>query len=239
MEIKIVKRIPGRSFKPGETVSISRQRGHKYIADGYAVEPGDYDAGTVAFNDSWHPAEPPKLTGELQPPRYICDCGFVAKSPWGLERHKKSHNEPLKLNLGCGGDIKEGFINVDCRPLKGVDVVADVSDLPEFENVGHILAQDIIEHFPQAETEGIIKRWLDILPEGGTLEIRCPDVIHASRVLSERGFIEMLYGSQDYPENFHRAGFTLATMTELLEGLGVEVEGENRRDGNLWVKATK
>ena len=34
-----------------------------------------------------------------------------------------------KLNLGCGKDIREGFTNVDIRPLPGVDIVADVRDV--------------------------------------------------------------------------------------------------------------
>jgi hypothetical protein len=32
----------------------------------------------------------------------------------------------MKLNLGCGRDIKQGFVNLDYMPLPGVDVVADL-----------------------------------------------------------------------------------------------------------------
>jgi hypothetical protein len=36
----------------------------------------------------------------------------------------------VKLNLGCGPDIREGYINIDVRELPGVDVCMDISDYP-------------------------------------------------------------------------------------------------------------
>jgi len=40
-----------------------------------------------------------------------------------------------KLNLGCGKDIKKGYINLDRVPLKGVDVIHNLEKVPfPFEN---------------------------------------------------------------------------------------------------------
>jgi hypothetical protein len=36
---------------------------------------------------------------------------------------------PYKLNVGCGRNIKEGWINLDSAPLPGVDLVCDLEDL--------------------------------------------------------------------------------------------------------------
>ena len=35
----------------------------------------------------------------------------------------------LKLNLGCGKDIKKGFVNIDFKEIDGVDIdiVTDLS----------------------------------------------------------------------------------------------------------------
>ena len=38
----------------------------------------------------------------------------------------ESQPEPLCLNLGCGRDIKPGFVNIDARGHPGVDVIADL-----------------------------------------------------------------------------------------------------------------
>jgi SAM-dependent methyltransferase len=58
----------------------------------------------------------------------------------------------MKLNLGCGRDIKQGFVNLDYMPLPGVDVVADLercadTKLPFEDNTfNDILASHLIEH---------------------------------------------------------------------------------------------
>ncbi len=36
----------------------------------------------------------------------------------------------MKLNLGCGLDIKEGFVNLDVRDIKGVDCIHDLDIFP-------------------------------------------------------------------------------------------------------------
>jgi SAM-dependent methyltransferase len=57
-----------------------------------------------------------------------------------------------KLNLGCGRDIREGWVNLDCVQLPGVDVVADLDDcantpLPfEDDTFDAIVASHLIEH---------------------------------------------------------------------------------------------
>lgn len=58
---------------------------------------------------------------------------------------------PLRLNLGCGADIRPGWVNLDNRPLPGVDVVHNILHLPwpfpdaHFEEVH---AKDVFEHVP-------------------------------------------------------------------------------------------
>ncbi|MFH1802088.1 MAG: methyltransferase domain-containing protein [archaeon] len=54
-----------------------------------------------------------------------------------------------KLNLGCGIDIRKGFINIDFEDIKGVDIVFDLNNVPypfkdnQFE---HIIMKNILEH---------------------------------------------------------------------------------------------
>lgn len=79
-----------------------------------------------------------------------------------------------KLNVGCGVDIRQGWINLDSANVSGVDIVHDIQKLPlpfrdgEFE---HILAQDVLEH---VEYIPVLKDLWRILKPGGTLSIRVP-----------------------------------------------------------------
>lgn len=79
-----------------------------------------------------------------------------------------------KLNLGCGNDIRTGWINLDISPLEGVDVVHDITQLPlpfDDDTFEFILCQDILEHL---EYIPLLKELHRILKKGGIVEIRVP-----------------------------------------------------------------
>jgi SAM-dependent methyltransferase len=81
---------------------------------------------------------------------------------------------PNKLNLGCGLDIKNGWINVDRVALPGVDVVHDLELLPlpfPDDHFEYILCQDVLEHLDFVNVLRDVRR---ILKTGGTVHIRVP-----------------------------------------------------------------
>ena len=57
-----------------------------------------------------------------------------------------------RLHLGCGTDIRQGWINLDARELPGVDVVADLDrcrDTPlpfPSDSIDEFLASHVLEH---------------------------------------------------------------------------------------------
>ena len=56
-----------------------------------------------------------------------------------------------KLHLGCGHNIKSGWINHDLIDLPGVDVVFDLNKYPwpiEDNSIDEIWAKDVLEHLP-------------------------------------------------------------------------------------------
>ena len=58
--------------------------------------------------------------------------------------------EGLRLNLGCGHDYKEDFINIDSSGAK-CDVFCDLVKEPlpfEDESIDYILASHLLEHLP-------------------------------------------------------------------------------------------
>ncbi len=84
------------------------------------------------------------------------------------------HMAPKKLNLGCGSDIREGWVNLDSASLPEVDGVHNIEKLPlpfADNSFDEIRCQDILEH---VEYIPILKDLHRILAPGGTLSVRVP-----------------------------------------------------------------
>src|SRR4030042_1805474 len=78
----------------------------------------------------------------------------------------------IKLNLGCGFEKKEGFINVD---LVDADVIADLNnswDFIESGSVDYVLASNIFEHL--TDKIKTMNELYKILKPGGQAEIYVP-----------------------------------------------------------------
>ncbi len=80
-----------------------------------------------------------------------------------------------KLNLGCGKDIKAGYINLDCIKLPGVDVVHDLNKFPwpfndnEFEE---IYCAQILEHL--SDLIKVVEELWRISKKGAILRLSVP-----------------------------------------------------------------
>ena len=126
-----------------------------------------------------------------------------------------------RLNIGCGKDTRAGYTNIDIRKLGNVDTVQDIW-LLKFEpnSIEEILANDIIEHFPQSQVQILLSRFNQWLIPGGKLLIRVPNMVTLAQSLVKEdrseACIQRIYGGQQYPENFHKSGFTKNMMKGLL-----------------------
>jgi ubiquinone/menaquinone biosynthesis C-methylase UbiE len=90
---------------------------------------------------------------------------------------------PKKLNLGCGYDIRNGYINLDRFDFPGVDIVYDLEKLPlpfDDEEVVEIICRDILEHLEYIQ---IMKEFYRILAFGGKLKIRVPHFTSANNYI--------------------------------------------------------
>src|SRR6478672_11115968 len=61
---------------------------------------------------------------------------------------------PRRLNLGCGFDYREGFLNIDLNDFHKPDLVADVRNLHSLPSdfYEELVANDVLEHLERAET---------------------------------------------------------------------------------------
>jgi SAM-dependent methyltransferase len=82
----------------------------------------------------------------------------------------------VRLNLGCGRDIRDGWVNIDSAALPGVDHVVDFDDKPVLpfadDSAAASEGSHVIEHL-QAPLPFMQELWRVTEP-GGQAVFRCP-----------------------------------------------------------------
>jgi len=82
----------------------------------------------------------------------------------------------MRLQLGSGNQIFENYINVDYKRLYGVDVQADIRQLPFKDNsIELIETYHTFEHIPRQEIASTLSDWFRVLKLDGELIIEIPD----------------------------------------------------------------
>lgn len=88
-----------------------------------------------------------------------------------------SLSKSVRLNLGCGSDVRPGYVNVDkflCAP--GV-VIADLPNLPFLSDYAdEVLLSHVLEHFGYADGEDLCREILRVLKPKGVATIEVPDI---------------------------------------------------------------
>lgn len=148
--------------------------------------------------------------------------------------------DALKLNLGCGDKILEGYINVDisfARLGNRPNVICDLRNLSVFKSdaIDEILSVHVIEHFWRWEVDDILREWIRVLKPGGILILECPNLISACQdFLSNpsaavgtgvegQKSMWVFYGDPKWrdPLMVHRWGYTPESLGLLLMQLGL------------------
>lgn len=156
----------------------------------------------------------------------------------------------MKVNLGCGSEILEGWVNVDVRQLPGVDVVCDLKDLSQFkdESWDACRMSHVIEHFTEAEAVSVLGQVFCKLKKGGRLEVYCPDAMtiawyYVHEELPIKEFSRLLFGNQAYPEELHKMAIDVGRLDDLVKNAGFEIVSNNPRPNaypyDLGVQAVK
>lgn len=96
----------------------------------------------------------------------------------------KSSKGPIKLNLGCGTDYKQGWINIDNNSddnIEKLDLNFDLrKPLPYKKNsVDFIFHEHLLEHLTVEEGQVFIKNCMKVLRKGGVMRIAMPDLEEA------------------------------------------------------------
>lgn len=138
----------------------------------------------------------------------------------------------MRLHLGSGNQIFENYINVDFKRLDGVDVQADVRQLPFRDNSIEVIeTYHTIEHIPRQQITSTLEDWFRVLKPDGKLiiefpnfEQNCRDFLDAmEKEDCKNAIMHLMFiygGDTPVSEDAHRWGYSLLSLGALLHQVG-------------------
>lgn len=165
-----------------------------------------------------------------------------------------------KLHIGCGGDFKGDYINVDFYDTSVCDVKSDVITLDQFPDnfADEIFHMHLLEHLDVHEGRKAIENWFRVLKPGGKLIYECPEADETFRMWLDMdyhqrweqvenlwlGYRMQIWGTQDAPGMQHKVIYDKERMRVILQEVGfttISVENINHYwlKENMRVEATK
>ncbi len=128
-----------------------------------------------------------------------------------------------KLNVGCGFDIKPGYVNIDLQAFHKPDIVADIIDLPMIPSnwAEELLASDVLEHIGRRQTSTALFEWNRVLQPDGLLRLRTMSLpgligrVHKDWFGDIRTHMQLIndaFSTQLYEGDYHTTAFTEKLM---------------------------
>ena len=136
----------------------------------------------------------------------------------------------IKIDIGCGEHLAPGWIGIDRKqggeayPLKHNDGAAVMDRNVADGSVDEIRASHVLEHFPHAQVEEVLKAWVRALKPGGYLWLAVPDLKWiAENYLAGKpeNFQGYLMGGQQDAEDFHRTILDAEVLRNMMTEAGL------------------
>lgn len=148
---------------------------------------------------------------------------------------------PIRLHIGCGSRLFDGYINIDGEYLSGTPgvIIHDITrpfSLPD-NSVDEILSVHVIEHIMRDRVQEMMRDWLRVLKPGGFVAVEWPDFLKmcqevvnhpncldfdADRRLQKRSILGIYGDNLRYPDPvmWHKWGYSEASLCRLFEHVG-------------------
>ena len=153
----------------------------------------------------------------------------------------------MRLNLGCGRMVLDGWFNVDvvanAKAPRPPEMLCDNRNVPlSAACADEVMAIHVLEHFYRWEVEDVLTEWVRLLAPGGRLILEMPDLELACRNVLAGSTDQMgmwpLYGDPSHRDPYmcHRWAWTYSTLEPILLHVGLS---DVRRAAPLYHKARK
>lgn len=142
----------------------------------------------------------------------------------------------MKLNLGCGKDIREDFINIDLNVYEPNVKQGDIKNLDFIENnsVDEIFMRDVLEHFIFDESLLVLKECGRVLKPNGKITIRTINIdeqikAYTTNKWTLEEFNFMVFAGMNWSdgisktEDFHKCAYNSELLTVELKKVGINV----------------
>lgn len=155
------------------------------------------------------------------------------------------YKNPIRLNVGCGDNLKKLFVNIDAIPkfseVREIDI-ANIDKHFEKNSITEIFAKDVLEHVGLPTLKKVIQNFSSLLIPGGSLTIitPCLDLLIKSlnnNLISDEEFNYLLFagvywnnGKSEWDSNnttpfdWHKNCIRLDYAIELLKNQGFQID---------------
>lgn len=156
----------------------------------------------------------------------------------------------MRLNLGCGNDIRSGYLNIDRSPPGQAppDVyrqgdIGSLDWLAEDNTVNEIIALDCLEYLPANAVKQALINWVQKLTAKGTLKILVPDCHAVAKAFAQGQFnlqeySRITFGTQEGNDN-RLSIIDAATLFSTLQEIGLTISLKRYEGIAIYVEAVK
>ena len=169
-----------------------------------------------------------------------------------FQLNKLKESKKKFLNVGCGPNINQNYINLDYLWVPGVDICWDITrSIPlESESIEGIFTEHCLEHISFSQCRDAIKDFYRILQPEGVVRIIVPDAElyidlyeqskhnknvnfpYVSDAEKENGFTPIMSVNRIFRDHGHLFAYDAETLTMLLKNAGfINIKKESYMSG--------
>lgn len=151
------------------------------------------------------------------------------------------------IDIGCGPTHIDfdgnKALRVDIREDVKPDYRCDVRELPfKSGSFDVVFSSHVLEHFPRNEWENVLAEWVRLVAPNGQLRLVLPNIAWAAHMIAvekviNNDVLNVLYGAQSNPYDYHYNGLTPERVGDALKKLGFTVTKVDLEYYNMMITA--